>query len=288
MRLLKKFENMQEIQNDLNNYIKRSQYTSEETDKWLDQLYDAMQHLYYDRNNRKSTKNNALPAKANLDLYNRLVIHLNCGSVENPHANVILEQEKNNALNKLTVHVNQQMNIPPVYVAAEDTESASDSGSQGPRDADDEVSSDNDSAASDSSAQYSSSGFVESTESASSGIETSQCDTNSSVAAVSDDYEEEQEDEDTSEDDDDDEEVDENASIESNINNTSVSTLTAETDKDDGEEEDEQEEDEENTIHAAASELALAQARWQSQFQMQYQFIANYVQNYMLTFRRQY
>lgn len=275
---------MQEIQKALNNYIQRSKLTPEETDEWLDQLYDAMQHLYYDRNNRKSKKNNTLPAKGNLDLYKRLVIHPNCGSAENPHA------QQNNPLNKLSVHVNQQLNIPPVIVAAEDTESASDSGSLGPRDADDEVSSEHDSAASDSSAPYSSSGFVESTESASSGIETSQYDTNSSVAAVSDDYEEEEEYEDTSdEDDDDDEEIDENASTESNINNSSLSTLTAATDEDDGEDEEEEEEnDDENTIHAAASELALAQARWQSQFQMQYQFIANYVQNYMLTFRRQY
>lgn len=285
---------MQEIQNILNNYIKRVHVFPEETDEWLDQLYDAMQDLYYDRNNRKSMKNNTLLAKGNLDLYKRSVIHPNCGSAENPHANSILEQQ-NNPLNKLSVHVNQQLNIPPVNVAAEDTESASDSGSLGPRDGDDEVSSDVDSAASDSSAPYSSSGFVESTESASSGIETSQYDTNSSVAAVSDDYEEEEEYEDTSEDDDnddDDEEVDENASTESNINNSSLSTLTAATDEDDAEDEEEEEEeedeDDEITIHAAASELALAQARWQSQFQMQYQFIANYVQNYMLTFRRQY
>lgn len=289
MRLIEKFNNRQEIQNALRNQIERCQRTMQDSDEWLNQLYDAMQHLYYDFSNRKPIKKLVLPATNDLRLYNQLIRHLNGDSAEQLQPDSIIGRgNQNDALNKLSVHVNQQFNIPPVNVAAAEPEvaaeeSVSDSGSlfAQPHDADDEEFSEHDSAGSESPEPYSSSGFVESTESASSGIETSQYDTNSSVAALSDEYEEEEV-EYTSEND------DEQTSTESQTSSCSVSTLSAVTKDTDDETAEEEEDDDDNTINAAASELALAQARWQNLFQMQYQFIANYVQNYIHTYRRQY
>lgn len=263
----------------------------QDSEEWFNQLYDAMQHLYYDFGNRKPTKKHVLPATNDLRLYNQLIRHVNGESAEQLHPDPINEGNKKiDALNKLSVHVNQQFNIPPVNVAAEDTESAaeesvSESGSlvAQPHDADEEEFSEHDSAGSESPAPYSSSGFVESAESASSGIETSQYDTNSSVAALSDEYEEEDEEEEYMSEND-----GEETSTESQTSSCSVSTLTAETEDTENETDEEEEQEEDNTINAAVSELALAQARWHNLFQMQYQFIANYVQNYMHTYRRQY
>lgn len=264
----------------------------QDSDEWFNQLYDAMQHLYYNFGNRKATKKHFVPATNDLRLYNQLIRHLNGESPQQLHPDPIIEGNKKiDTLNKLSVHVNQQFNIPPVNVAAEDTESAaeesvSESGSlvAQPHDADEEEFNEHDSAGSESPAPYSSSGFVESAESASSGIETSQYDTNSSVPALSDEYEEEEVEEEEYMSENDGEET----STESQTSSCSVSTLTVETEDTEDETDGEEEQDEDNTINAAVSELALAQARWHNLFQMQYQFIANYVQNYMHTYRRQY
>ncbi|EDW70183.1 uncharacterized protein Gem3 [Drosophila virilis] len=294
LHLLQKFTNFSQIKEHLTAYIEKGKSDIQLSDKWIEQLYDAMRHLYYvDHSKPKHLKKHTLPDRPNLENYNRLMEIIRGHSCPQQ------------PLSKLSVHVNQQLNIPPANGidengnAGEAFSENSESGSSyvPPEDrlhANDDIS-ENESVGADSLEPYSSSGFVESAESASSGIDTSQYDTNSSMVLESDESEGE---ESSTNDEEDDVETDEHSNA-SNTDSSSLSTLTAESDNaNESESESENEEQDEesspdtsgtnaSSVSDAADELALAQARWQYLFQMQYQFIANYVTNYLATYQRQ-
>ncbi|KAH8415632.1 hypothetical protein KR222_006952 [Zaprionus bogoriensis] len=302
--LLRKFCNVAQIQQLLRAHIKRARMTLLESDELLDQLYAAMQHLYYaDHRNAKTVPKLQLPkSSSNLQFEKELGEFFSRRPGEELQANA-----SNARLNKLSVHVNQALNIPPVVVVApHDSDDDSQSGGSSHSNSSLSQHSEHDSSGSESPEPYSSSGFVESDESASSGIETSQYDSDSSRPGNSDssqeDESEEEEDESQEEEEQEttsEEHDNEATSTESQSNDSSMSTLTAENEdneeqvecEDENESEDEDENSEaeaEDSMNAAASQLALAQARWQNQFQMQYRFIANYVDNYMASCRRHY
>ncbi|KAM8709943.1 hypothetical protein ACLKA7_016705 [Drosophila subpalustris] len=281
VRLLNKFENLSEMQQCLYNFFEKSSMSLEKVDEWMAHLYDAMKHFYYaDHSKPKALQKPILPEISNLDNYTELMNFLNLKpSPYARHEEFKREQPKPMAQNKLTVHVNQQVNIMPIIAVDgfdNDEEIQSDISSS-------DLYSENESEDADSVEPYSSSGFVESTESASSGIETSQYGSNSSTELDSNDNEEEESsDEDRTSDEDDD--------VETESSEHSL-TLTAETDDNENEieEEDTDDDDTDNTVqNAADDDLALAQARWQRLFERQYQFIASYVDNYMATNRHQY
>ncbi|EDV96934.1 GH16548 [Drosophila grimshawi] len=285
LRLLKKFNNVPQIQERLKAHFKQSNFDMQQYDQWIDLLYDAMQRLYYgDHSKPKKLPKLAVPRISNLG--KKLIQFIKGPTSSDQHDDDDGNEEPQQPLNKLSVHVIQQMNILPANAANNNAEDAYSINS--------ESSFDSDSMDANSlELEYSSSGFVESDESASSGIDESQYDSNSSRAFDSDDFYEEEEDEEDNDDDDDEDEDGENIerqSIESETDTSSISTLSAEKIDDSDETESESETEvqaiDENGVYDARAELALAQTRWQYLFHMQYQFIANYVDNYMATYRR--
>ncbi|XP_034483073.1 probable ATP-dependent RNA helicase DDX20 [Drosophila innubila] len=273
VRLLKKFDSSTEQR--LKVYFERTHLSLKKVDQWMIHLYDAMQHFYYvDHSKPKALPKPILPVLYPHN-YNNLMKLLNlqpCAYAR--HEKIQREQPKQKPQIKLTIHVNPPVNIMPIiavdgYDNAEDIQSGTSSS---------DMNSENESVGADSEEPYSSSGFVESTESASSGIDTSQYGSNSSTE-TSDDGE-------TS----DDKETSYNETDDDDTESSEVSlTLTADTDESDTEEEDcDDDTDTDNTVqNAAGGDLVLAQARWQHLFEQQYQFIASYVDNYMASYGHQ-
>ncbi|KAH8302291.1 hypothetical protein KR044_004823 [Drosophila immigrans] len=278
IRLLGKFDNLSRLR--LNAYFEVFNFNLQKSTKYMDQLYDAMIHIYYvDRSKPRVPNKSYLPDPCDHVEQNKLIQQLNPNPAQLPRkeSNNV---EKPKLLERLSVHVNHQINILPVVVApdlhdAEEIESdlsSSDMGSEG----DD----------GDSLEPYSS-GFVESTESASSGIETSQYGSDSSTEMNSGDDEDE------------DEEEEENEEEEEEYEDEEVEE---ENESDDDEGDNETDESSELSLYSSGSpdspdtdnkdaaepesdnEEVSAQVRWKSLFEMQYQFISNYVNNYMETY----
>jgi len=274
VRLLKKFDSSSEQR--LKVFFERTHMSLKKVDQWMIHLYDAMQHFYYvDHSKPKALSKPILPVLYPHN-YNNLMKLLNLQPYPYArHEEIRREQPKQNPQIKLTIHVNPPVNIMPIIAVdgfdnAEDIHSDTSSS---------DMNSENDSAGVESDEPYSSSGFVESTESASSGIDTSQYGSNSST--------EPSDDEDTSDD-------NETSDVETEDDDTERSeisnTLTADSDESDNEEEEDSDDDTDtdNTVqNAAGGDLVLAQARWQHLFEQQYQFIASYVDNYMASYGHQ-
>ncbi|XP_030372019.1 probable ATP-dependent RNA helicase DDX20 isoform X2 [Scaptodrosophila lebanonensis] len=258
--LLEKFENHNRIRQRLHLYIKQCGWSIAQTHSWLDQLYEAAQYLYY-RDHNKSKPLQPMMRAAQLS-----------ESSEPIHYNSPAEWYAQ----KLSVHVNEQVNIAPVI--ADRVEAGGGGGIVFAADLANEESYDEDTETSSShtrpeddldyeSTAPSSSGFVESNESASSGIDTSQYSTNSSLP-LSSYTEEEYEDEYEEEEEEDEDDLDEDGN-ESSMRLTGPSSQGSGTDS-----------DSENTLSEndqIGNRLALDRHRWEQIYQNQLRFIYDYV-----------
>ncbi|XP_068149359.1 probable ATP-dependent RNA helicase DDX20 isoform X2 [Drosophila tropicalis] len=102
LELLKKFENWQEINQSLNKYINKHNWSIAKSSEWLNQLNNAMQELYY--NKSKSTKQGGVP-----QLRESSPTFIESLVKSKPY---LLENRQLPQLCKLSVHVAHQLNIP--------------------------------------------------------------------------------------------------------------------------------------------------------------------------------
>ncbi|KAH8379611.1 hypothetical protein KR009_006038 [Drosophila setifemur] len=290
--VLKKFENRKEILKRLQKYKMRKHMNNVELLAFLNNLYAAHRDLFY-WNNTKLNQHNLLA----------------------DYVESLLEQQTENSelesvyiLNKLSVDLTRHFDIPPaedgeveaVAIAAYDETSQDDSASdsslpRGGSEDEDEYDLDE-----ESDEPNSSSGFVESNESASSGIDTSEYDSDSE--SIDESYydetdeghdfhdtdeeeqeqesEEEQNDTDEEEDykDEDGEEEEEDVDALTNISLAGTSSQGS-VDESSGEENENENEVEDPDQLQDPNENALD--LWQQTFQAQYQFIASHVASQM-------
>ncbi|XP_062128168.1 probable ATP-dependent RNA helicase DDX10 isoform X1 [Drosophila sulfurigaster albostrigata] len=272
-RLLSKFDNWSRQR--LSSLFEGTDYNLRKSDKCMEELYNAMKHIYYvDHTKPKLSYKSILPVLSGLNSHSRV----------NPRSDPMPRMEsrvddKLQLLDRLSVHVNHQINILPVVVAP-DLENVEEMESDI---SDSEVETE-----SDDNVEPYSSGFVESTESASSGIDTSVYGSDSSTEMNSED---EEEDDSDNEYDYDDEENEDEDDEEGEDEDDEEEEGESDDDEDDSEIEDSAEEststDKDETDPELENEVATDQERWKALFEMQYQFISNYVHNYMETYSNQ-
>ncbi|XP_037721189.1 probable ATP-dependent RNA helicase DDX20 [Drosophila subpulchrella] len=282
--MLKKVKNRERVLQMLYDYSKKNNLNNANVAKLLDNFYATMLELYND--NIKERNKQVLES-----LKDDLV------SLGRTPSQVSLIFEKLEPQNKLSVHVTHQMNIPPVPQAANDIriESEPESESTDEYDEGEEVYMDEEESLSDE--HNSSSGFVESNESASSGIDTSVYETESTGRSDNDSTSVFTEDESGSEEDDSydsTEEEDESAEEEEALSNISVAGSsiqgsvgegnTAEPSVDDSNDNSDDDSVTVTNVIPVQNVTNNAQSLWQQTFNMQYEFIASHVANYLQNF----
>ncbi|EDV51305.1 DEAD-box ATP-dependent RNA helicase 28 [Drosophila erecta] len=167
--LLQKVINQERFLKRLYKYAKKHHIENARVPILLDCLYKSMLALYYD--NTKEAKKHVMDAMKEAFT-----------SIEHHQGLESLISEKPEPKNKFSVHVTNQMDIPPMPPQADDevgSGSESDTEDSQEYDVDVQIISDDEGDGTD--APNSSSGFVETNESASSGIDTSVYETDSSI-----------------------------------------------------------------------------------------------------------
>jgi len=279
--MLKKVKNRERVLQMLYDYSKKNNMNNAKVAKLLDNFYATMLELY---NDNIKERNKQISESLKDDLV----------SLGRTPSQVSLIFEKPEPQNKLSVHVTHQMNIPPVPQAANDVriESEPESESTDEYDEGEEVYIDEEESLSDE--HNSSSGFVESNESASSGIDTSVYETESTGRSDNDSTSVFTEDDSGSEEDDSydstEEEV-ESAEEEEALSNISLAGSsiqgsvgegnTAESSVDNSDDDSDDDSVTVTNVIPVQNATNNAQSLWQLTFNMQYQFIASHVANYL-------
>ncbi|XP_043647158.1 ATP-dependent RNA helicase DBP4 [Drosophila teissieri] len=262
--LLQKVTNQERILDRLYNYAKNHNIDNASVANLLDELYKSMLELYYD--NIKESKKHVKEA-----------IKEAFRSIDHHQSHESLISEKPEPKNKFSVHVTNQMDIPPMPPQAEDEiDSGSEADTEDSQEYDEgeEISLDDEDDGSD--APNSSSGFVETNESASSGIDTSVYETES-TGLSGNDYAASYFSEDETE----------NDEYESDIEYSTSSAGSSSPGSRAGRSSDASSDDDSVTVTnviPVQNATNNAQSLWLQTFNMQYQFIASHVaksiQNY--------
>ncbi|XP_017043639.2 probable ATP-dependent RNA helicase DDX46 [Drosophila ficusphila] len=264
--LLNKMKNREQILERLYNYSKKHKMDNEEVGVFLDNLYDAMLELYY-------INHEDLSKLVSESLKDDLPSLVNSPSQES----IVVEPQ-----NKLSVHVTHRMDIPPLPQA--NIEVVAESGSESEDSEFNEHDDDDDDEEELSDEHNSSSGFVESNESASSGIDTSVYETDSTddeeYGLYSPDFDdseggnlESSEADVGSAEEEDDEDTASNVSLAGSSTQGSVEESSA------NESLEGDDSDTLTDVNPMRHDNSYAQSLWHETFQMQYQFIASHVAN---------
>ncbi|XP_039487119.1 probable ATP-dependent RNA helicase DDX20 [Drosophila santomea] len=270
--LLQKVINQERILKRLHNYAENHNMDKASVAKMLDDLYKSILELYY-ANQKESKK---LIKEAIKEVFR---------SIDHHQSHESLISEKPEPKNKFSVHVTNQIDIPPMPaqpVDEMDSGSESDTEDSQEYDEGEEISLDDEDDGSD--APNSSSGFVETNESASSGIDTSVYETES-TGLSGNDYGASYFSEDESENDE--YESDAGSSTSSDApSNVSLAGSSSPGSRA-GSSSDKSSDDDSITVTnviPVQNTTNNAQSIWRQTFNMQYQFIANHVaksiQNY--------
>nr|XP_044249732.1 LOW QUALITY PROTEIN: probable ATP-dependent RNA helicase DDX20 [Drosophila takahashii] len=286
--MLKKAKNRERILQMLYDYSKKYNMDNAKVAILLDNFYDTVLELYYD--DIKEQKKQVLES-----LKDDLV------SLGRGPSHESLVSQKPGTQNKLSVHVTHNMDIPPVPQADNEDGSESESESEDYDDGEEVYIDDEDDLSDE---HNSSSGFVESNESASSGIDTSVYETDSTSTSNDEspsllsevesrsDHTYQFDSSDEEDESGDEEEVEEEEEALSNVSLAGSSSLgsagvqsavepSVEDSDDDSDGESEDDSVTVTEFKPVQSVSNNAQTLWHQTFNMQYQFIASHVANYM-------
>ncbi|XP_033159232.1 ATP-dependent RNA helicase DBP4 [Drosophila mauritiana] len=255
--LLDKFTNQERFLKRIRKYAKKQLMDNATVSILLDKLYKSMLELYYNsaKERKKHVKDAMKEALKSIDNY------------ESQESSA--SEEEDDLKNKLSVHVTNQMDIPPMPQAADEMGSGSESDTEDSQEygVGEEIIADDEDDGSDGEPN-SSSGFVESQESVSSGIDTSVYETESTGASgnsssaffISDDESDVE-------------------SLTYSEDGSNVSTAGSSSPRSTVVSSSDEYSDDESVTVANGITLQNAQLLWVQTFKMQYQFIASHVAN---------